>query len=292
MIRYRITASALRRRIENLVPGWLERAERSTDGHQAAGTFSSESPGWSEIKAVFMALQHDKCAYCERLLESDDHGKIEHDVEHFRPKNGVPVWPGPAAIRDRELSYDFALGDPLDSGYYLLAHAVENYVTACKVCNTRFKSSCFPVESTRVTGSRVVRDHDAERALLPMPLGDRGFRPETVIGFDGIVAIPRYRTGRKHRIGRVTIDFFGLNERDTLELERSEALVGVWLAVASLDSGDAITRGVARGALDYLMSDAAPHASCSRHFRALIDDDRSRAAQYVTQARALLNASR
>lgn len=196
----------------------------------------------------------------------------------------------PLRVR-RGLAYDFDLGVALDGGYYLLAHCIQNYVAACKPCNTPLKHNFFPVEGVRVTGRRAVRDYDSERPLIPFPLGNRGIRPQIVIGFDGVVAVPRYKSGRKYRMGRVAIDFFGLNERDALEKGRSKALVDVWLAVASTNSPDPITRGVAHNALAYLISEAAPHSSCARDFRALIAENRQLAERYVLQAQVVLAAS-
>ena len=47
-----------------------------------------------EVKAVYIRLQKNKCAYCERQLTGLDHGgAIEHDLEHYRPKGHVPAWP-------------------------------------------------------------------------------------------------------------------------------------------------------------------------------------------------------
>ena len=94
MIRYQITETELRDAIESEKPGWLARAQTRTDRFIAAGKYDESSGIWSEIKRVYMDLQHDKCAYCERQLAAgEDGGTIEHDVEHYRPKNSVPVWP-------------------------------------------------------------------------------------------------------------------------------------------------------------------------------------------------------
>ena len=85
MIRYALSEKELRRRIEMAKKGWLARAEAQTE--QNAATNEPEFPSlWSEIKQVYIDLQHSKCAFCEKPLE----GRIEQDVEHFRPKARLP----------------------------------------------------------------------------------------------------------------------------------------------------------------------------------------------------------
>ena len=45
------------------------------------GRYVESSHSWNRVKKVYMRLQHDKCAYCERQLASEDFGgAIEHDL--------------------------------------------------------------------------------------------------------------------------------------------------------------------------------------------------------------------
>jgi hypothetical protein len=220
MIRYPVDRDALLEAIEAEVPGWLARARERTDRLRAAGRYEESSGIWSEIKAVFRRLQAQKCAFCERQLAGEPFGAIEHDVEHYRPKSSVRKWP-PAS---RAIRYDFDTGDEFETGYYLLAYSVFNYVTACKVCNTPLKSNYFPIAGRR--GSATVDNPDRlarERPFLPFPLGDTDSDPEELISFDGILAVPTSPDLVSHewRRAAVTIDFFALNEREELRRERA-----------------------------------------------------------------------
>jgi hypothetical protein len=90
MTRIEVAASKLRRLIMAHDRTWLKRAREQTKA-LVAGAADPEFPNlWSEIKEVFIRLQGGdsggKCAYCEKWLEAD---RIEHDVEHFRPKAKV-----------------------------------------------------------------------------------------------------------------------------------------------------------------------------------------------------------
>jgi len=99
MIRYNITLSDLQQRINAKDENWFQQANLRTQAFQQEGEYNENlripdgkggtrgaSPIWSKIKSVYMALQHEKCAYCERQLASEEFGKIEHDLEHYRPK--------------------------------------------------------------------------------------------------------------------------------------------------------------------------------------------------------------
>lgn len=88
MIRYPITPVRLAANVDTASSNWRNDAQTRTALHIAAGKYTEDDPHWSAIKSAFMKLQHFKCAYCERRLESQEIGRIEHDLEHFRPKKG------------------------------------------------------------------------------------------------------------------------------------------------------------------------------------------------------------
>ena len=144
MIGYPIQANEIRNRIHSRFPNWLEQAKQKTDRFRKGKKYQEKSSSWSEIKPIFMEIQHNKCAYCERRLEGLPYGRIEHDIEHFRPKNAIKKWPTRKIIRERNLQLGFSTGEAWNEGYYLLAYNIENYVTACKTCNTILKSNYFP----------------------------------------------------------------------------------------------------------------------------------------------------
>jgi hypothetical protein len=281
MIRYHVSPAALRRRIDALDPDWRARAETHTDHLELLGRFE-EAPNntsWSRIKRAFVEIQHNKCAWCERKLEDAEHGLIEHDVDHFRPKNAVRAWPPPR----HPTTYPFPTGAPLPGGYYLLSYQYENYITYCKTCNTILKNDGFPIAGARRhPPSRRVVDHEAEQPLLPFPLGTRGPDPEKLMRFEGVMALPRHRRGYRAQIAQVTIDFFDLNGRDNLFQERARVVIGVWLASQLPDHSQRDEY------INLFCADAAPHASCARSFRKLISEDATQAARLKDAAARLL----
>lgn len=282
MIRYPVDPDALLEAIETEKPGWIERARERTEAFRAAGTYDEEKGIWSEVKDVFRRLQEQKCAFCERRLAGEPFGAVDHDVEHYRPKNSVRKWP-PAS---RELQYDFETGEGMENGYYLLAYSVFNYVTACKVCNTPLKSSYFPIAGRRGPATaddprRLAR----ERPFLPFPLGDTDTDPEELIAFDGILAVPSSPDLDSHewRRAAVTIDFFALNEREELRRERAALMKGTYFALRFRDDDDDVTRETARRWLTDIDTPGQPHANCLRSFVRLYRDDRPRAVEIIRE---------
>lgn len=289
MIRYDITEAQLENLVGAEAPTWFTKAAARTTKHQNAGKFTTKSPDWGDVKEVFLAVQHSKCAYCERKLEGGDFGLIEHDIEHYRPKNKVPVWPNSTAIGDG-ITYTFDTGDELDNGYFLLAHNIFNYVTSCKTCNSILKKNFFPIDDNRIEDELAVKEYDDEKSLIPLPVGDRGIRPETVIEFVGILAIPSFQTGFRHRMGRVTIDFFRLNARDRLREERAKRIVDLALALKFRDMTAGADRQFAVDSIDRMTSPRESHTSCARAFKDLFENDRPLADQHLQAAKDFLDA--
>ncbi|NJK32857.1 MAG: hypothetical protein HC927_10860 [Deltaproteobacteria bacterium] len=285
MIRHEVSDDDLCRLIIEESPTWLERAAASTDAHASAKCYSCDAPSWSEIKTVFMTVQRNKCAYCERPLEDPKYGKIEWDIEHFRPKNTMRPWPAGKIAVERRLDYDFETGAELPKGYYMLAHSPHNYVATCKPCNTPLKHDWFPIEGRRVQDSRDIRAYDAERALLPFPLGQHGVRPEEVVSFEGLAAIPRVQAGYLHRMGRVTVDFFDLNGRETLLRQRAEVIKTLWLAFIVIEHvPQGRDRTIAEKVLAGAAENEAPHTNCARAFVTLCRKDPDHARALATAA--------
>jgi len=131
----------LRRLIEAQHRGWLE----------------AETKQWRDIKRVYMKLQHGKCAYCERRLGTSEKRKIEHDVEHFRPKNRVLAWPTEADKEKRGLDYELETGDGFEAGYPSLRFSPWNSLVACKTCNTMDKHDYSPIAGNRCEANRTQR---------------------------------------------------------------------------------------------------------------------------------------
>jgi hypothetical protein len=279
MIRYDISYADLDASIETESPGWLIKAARRTAACRKKKTFDGGGSIWSDIKPVYMRVQHDKCAYCERKVEGEPYGRIEHDVEHFRPKNGVKAWPDDRIKEERRIHYDFPTGKDWGPGYYLLAYHPRNYITACKSCNTPLKANYFPIAGKR----RGPQSDDparltTEQPYLLYPLGRLDDDPEEIISFDGIVPKPSKRSGHRRRRAVVTIDFFELDTREELLRGRAEQIRELKLALIVNESSPSPSdKALAERTIADLQSEKSQHTNCVRSFLQLYRQDRPRA---------------
>lgn len=282
MIRYAISLADLEARVDAAVPTWRSRAATRTAGFIAAGKYQESSSIWSEIKPVFMAVQHDKCAYCERQLASaDSGGAVEHDLEHFRPKSSVVVWPDGSA-------FTFPTGAASPAGYFWLAYDLLNYSVACKKCNTGLKLNYFPVPGRRGSATASPVDlADAEKPFLVYPIGDLDDDPAAVITFEGLNAIPAKKTGPRRRRADVTIKFFRLNDREELRRERAELLDSLGNHLETINDPAAPPARVttAKMTVARMLRPVSRHSACVAAMSRLYVSD-------VTQARALIDAAR
>lgn len=284
MIRYPILERELRKRVEEVRPGWLERAAERTEAFRMAGRYDESSGIWSEIKNAYMELQGFKCGFCERRLEKSRYGSVEHDVEHFRPKAKVKKWPSSTDQTEREIDFDFALGDDADPGYFLLAYELENYAISCKTCNTRLKANFFPVAFGRRVAVDRSRDLDDEHAYLIYPIGARDEDPEKLITFRGILPIPVGVWGHKRRRAEVTIRFFELDTREVLLEERAETIIELHLAMTAVGHPDPLTSQAASSSVDRMVDRRSPHANCARSFHDLWLSDNILAREFASAA--------
>ena len=206
MIRVSTTTAALLAAIEAHRPGWLSRAEARTEALAAAAVDPEFPSLWSEIKEVYISLQHSKCAYCEKEPE---YQPIEHDVEHYRPKRDVVRWVVPRALARQGIVVNQPThgGEP---GYPLLAYNPLNYAAACKTCNSILKRTYFPIAGTRNATARDPAGMAGERPFLLYPIGDADDDPEDLIEFAGLSPQARGTGFRKQR-ALVTIWLFDLN---------------------------------------------------------------------------------
>lgn len=278
MIRYPIWRWDLRRLVEEEKPGWFERAAERTAHFEAIGKYEESSTIWGEIKAVYMRLQHHKCAYCERRLAGADFGSIEHDLEHYRPKNEVPTWPTEQIARERQIEYDFSTGEPFPEGYYLLAYSIFNYAAACKPCNSPLKSNYFPIARKRGEQSRNPRDLRSEHPFLLYPVGRLDEDPEELLTFDGLIPVPIGKWGHKRKRAVVTIDFFELDTREELLIGRAERIRDLYTTLELMRSRIAPQiQQLASKALKTQLSPASAHTNCARAFHGLYRRDQGRA---------------
>lgn len=284
MIRYPISESQLRQRVEELRPGWLERAAEKTNAFRTAGRYNESSGTWSDIKEAYMMLQGYKCGFCERRLEKSAYGNIEHDVEHFRPKATVKAWPSDSDRVEREIDFTFPLGDEADPGYFLLAYELENYLISCKSCNSRLKANYFPIADTRAVDVDRSRDLGDEKAYLIYPIGARDTDPETLITFRGIIPIPVATRGHRKRRAEVTIRFFELDTREVLLEERAEAILRLHVAMSAVGHPDQLTSRAASSSVDRMVDRHSPHSNCTRAFHDLWLSDNTLARDFVDEA--------
>jgi hypothetical protein len=269
MIRYAYDPQDVADKIAAIDATWVAKAAQRTHTLIARQRYDEASSIWSAVKPVFMVLQKSKCIFCERQFESPAYGKIEFDLEHFRPKSNVSVWPDPS--RHAHLTYAATLGPATPSGYYWLAYELLNYAASCKVCNTTFKLNYFPVANARGAALSSPHDLHAEGALLCYPIGDLDVDPETLVTFVATTAVPVAQAGPDALRGQVIIDFFGLNQRDILHRERAQ-MIGIFGTALK-----AITDGTASAAdhavIGQLRAPHIPHAACVRAFERLWHTD-------------------
>ncbi len=280
MIRYAFEQAWLESEIRKIDHAWLDKAKRRTQVMVEKGFFEEKSSIWHIVKSIYMKVQNNKCVFCERQFEGVDSGKIEHDLEHFRPKGKVDAWPAGGNSSPR---YDFATGDEFAPGYYWLAYNLTNYAAACKVCNSVFKKAFFPISASRAELPRNTQNGFElgkladEQPFLCYPLGETDDDPEDLITFRATTAVPVHAVGHKHARAKVMIDFFGLNEREQLHRERARmiAMFGHWFekqtaGTANVDDLKAIEK---------IMSPALPHSACLKAFARLWATDASLAMQ-------------
>jgi hypothetical protein len=272
MIHYSITQAGLRDKIEASKPGWLARAAAASPADEL----------WGEIKSVYLDLQNDKCLYCELKLEGGPLGKRNWDVEHYRPKGRVQIWPTGA-----KAGYGISCGDAA-AGYPLLAHDERNYAASCKVCNSGLKRDYFPVRQARLLASSDFDELKAEEPHLLFPLGDWGDKPEDYIVFQGMIPVPGSAPGRgrNYERAKVTIDFFKLAAgREILRRERAVVITDLYDNLLILDSTlsqdqkDRAQRRIAEAC-----DAASAHCACARDFLRVCAEDAGLAKQYFDLA--------
>jgi hypothetical protein len=270
MIRYDFDPVTVERDIRNVDPNWFKKAEARKLKFKLLHRYEEKSSIWSKAKPAFMRLQMSKCAFCERQFENPDYGKIEFDVEHFRPKSSVAAWPDP--VRHPGLRYTFSTGGANARGYYWLAYELQNYAASCKVCNTALKLNFFPIAGKRGRLQATLSALARERPFLCYPIGNIDNDPEELVTFLTTTAVPAKASGHKRRRGQIIIDFFALNQREQLHRERAR-MIGLFGAALKAEARGTATAAdtelIARMTLPLL-----PHAACLRAFKRLWAQDR------------------
>lgn len=247
---------------------WFDGANLLADENARAGTLVQKKPIWSKIKAVYSAIQRDKCAYCELGLG----GSATQHLEHFRPKAKVTKWP-----RTKKHKFDFPVGSGRGTGYHWLTYDPLNYAVACAHCNSSLKGNAFPIAGTGATNVADVRAlNAAERPLLLQPFGDWGDDPEQFIEFDEVLACAKPGLSDPDRQRAVvTIAFFRLND-PKLPLLNSRRLVARFM-FRSLDdrrtAANAAERADAQDEIDVFKSRGAPQSLFARWFERIYENN-------------------
>jgi len=302
MIQYPITLRELARRVgvqrlssrnqngtlrRNAKEVWLAKAYHLSTQMRANGAYNvgDRDEIWKVLKPIFVKIQSRKCAYCEKSLLYHKSGASTGDIEHYRPKKGVEIWPTKHPI-------PVGVSDP--DCYYLLAFNLRNYLLACEICNRDFKRNYFPIAGPRCpTNSKRPRNLYAERPYLLHPLDLNDTDPEELIEFRGIVPVPKAVQGT-HDYWRaiVTIELLGLTggNRLDLDIERSKVIERLHLALNCADSNDPKTRKIARKALADLQDKSLPHRNCARSFERMYASNPVEAARYASEAKKFVQA--
>lgn len=283
MIRYYIEESELRRKIDEEDKNWSARTKKIDARCKKAKKFVGQSD-WSSIKPVYFRLQHEKCCYCERALESEPFGLGEQDVEHFRPKSAVKDWLDESSRTALELLPKEAINQTSENGYFRLAYHPLNYAASCKPCNSAIKSNYFPTLGARRINEEHPNTLRDEVPLLIYPIGDVDEDdPEKLITFRGIVAMAGApKSDRiRHLRGKATVMFFHLNRgdgRENLARERARVIDQIMGNLRTMNySKSASVIATCRKTVQAAVNESAPHASCARNFLRLFDADHAEA---------------
>jgi hypothetical protein len=277
MVRFDVNLEEITKRVKAIEPTWLDRAADRTQAFIAAGKFDETSSIWSQIKEVFIALQNNKCAYCEKDMAGAEYGSGEYDLEHFRPKGRVQVWSGSDGI---------VTGPASANGYYWLAYDLANYAVACKSCNSGLKLDRFPISGHRISSVMSITNlNQAEKPLLIFPIGQGDDDPRALIGFDGPSPQAKSEDPHKKNRARVTIEFFQLASSDTREelyLGRCRQIVLIWPYLQTMRNKKASQKNKkkAEEMITSVCSSGSAHSSCVNAFVELSQHDHARAKQF------------
>jgi hypothetical protein len=292
MIRYAIQLARLKEMIRAAKnqSAWFKKAKAALADLPISPKSSDFPPLWSKIKQVYITLQCSKCCFCEKSLE----GKIEQDVEHFRPKAEVRPW----KLTERLARAGVVLAQSSDAapepGYARLAYHPFNYAMACKYCNSTLKKNYFPVAGPRQSGGTNPARMRKERAYLIYPLGDHDQDPEDLIEFDGLSPVPKQPAGFGRHRALVVIELFHLDspvKRRILFKGRAYLLRLLFLELEGRrNAATPAEKQKHQAAVASLTSDACPFANCMRSFVRLYHSDRTKATGYADECLKFLNS--
>lgn len=130
-----------------------------------------------------------------------------------------------------------------------------------------------------------------EKPLLLFPFGEHGDDPKDYLTFRGPLVQARTTSGHEGLRAQVTIDFFELDTRAGLIVNRCWAITFLWPRLEERDSPDPQTRTRAREFLrTYQEGHRQLHTACGRTFIELYDQDRQQARAFYDAATDYLNS--
>lgn len=290
MIRYDVTQAQLEQMIEVESPGWLARAAARTQQFRQQGFYKETSSIWSEVKPAYMRLQgKGKCAFCEREMESLEVGKVEQDLEHFRPKGSVKAWKAPQRLKD--LGIPFTAVPNKGKGYHLLPYHPFNYSAACKPCNSTLKKDHFPIAGVYDLEADDPAALAAEKPYLIYPIGRLDDDPERLIGFNGASPCPLAQNGYARHRALVTIAFFKLDEpeqRKNLYRDRALVMMGLFPLLQKTTTGTAAQKAKAKATVEGFLNPNLRHLNCARSFKTLFETKPAEAEKIYLRAVKLM----
>lgn len=293
MIAIRVSDRDLFAAIRRKKDSWFDDAEEIAAKAEKGGKLAEGDEIWSEVKEVFILLQEFKCIYCEFPLpkaESTSAYKVavDYDVEHFRPKNRVTLWPTAEVLKRRPQiqEYRSSITQGAAEGYLRLALDPLNYVVSCKVCNSSYKADRFPIAGR--SDSRATDRLDLERQERPFllfPFGEHPDEPGNFLSFDGPMLRPGEQSAEKKLRGRVVIDFFELDTREGLLEGRCLLIQLLWPQLEAQSSSDPRKRVQAEKFVRCVEEQhRLLHTACGRAFCELYRQDRARAEAWYDRA--------
>lgn len=295
MIRYSVSEKELRDLIEKEKRGWLIRAEEKTIEVIAAAKVGEKDGIWSEIKDVYIGLQGYKCIYCEKPMprpatpnssgvSGTAYGRVEYDVEHFRPKNRVQPWPSAEKKKARRIDYEAKLRVGLKEGYTFLAFDPLNYSVSCKTCNSELKGDRFPIfGEARSSAASIVALNKQEKPCLLLPIGALDIDPEYLFEWLGPFVRPLETLPPDKKLrARVIIDFFELDTRSDLLLSRCQVVSLLWYKLEELRADP--TNCDTSKFIKAMCEPSSVFAACARAFVQLHKTDRQQANDWRAKA--------
>lgn len=294
MILHRITAAELLRRIDAHDPKWRAAAKKKSRAVLKKGRIDEGDGTWSAIKDVFIALQGNKCMYCEKPMpapsaEAVAKGRVEYDVEHHRPKNRVSPWPTPAVLAARRITYAKKLRSGAPEGYLHLAFDPENYGVSCKTCNSELKGDRFPIVGKCSPKAKTRAAHDAcELPCVVLPIGDAAaVDPEKWLVWAGpFVRAFRSRDETRRLRARALVDFFELDAREDLVLLRCFVIDGLYRRLSKRPRSLRDQRYI-----DARCASTSAFAGCARGFCKLYERDPKGARTWALLAEKKLSSA-